>query len=182
MQVTISGKNFDVSDALREYVMDKLTDKKFSGRFDTIVTANVTLSTDKSRHIAEITLFGKGFEMRAEERDSYDMYRSISVVVERLEKQLARARERTLDRSRQVRGDEKPAEPEEEGHVVSHEASGVIIEKVVSYLAEPMSVEEAIKAMSDKNYTFYAFHNSETGRVNVVYATERGFSLIDPRI
>ena len=157
-----------------------MTDK-IGGRFDNIVTANVTLSTDRNRHIVEITLFGKGFEMRAEERECYDMYRSISSVVEKLEKQLGRARERTIDLSRQTR------EGEGEGKAVAEEAAPAAkprdsrIEKVSSYVATPMTVEAAIKVLEEKGHVFYTFLNQENGRINVVYSSERGFSLVDPR-
>ena len=108
MQITVSGKNFDVSDSLRDHVVEKLNKK--IGRFDTVVTANVTMSTDRHRHIVEITLFGKGFEMRAEEHESDEMYRSVNIVVEKLEKQLDKARSKNLALGRKDR--EESAEME----------------------------------------------------------------------
>lgn len=172
MQITISGKNFDVSQALRDHVIEKLNAK--IGRFDTIVTANVTMSTDRNRHIVEVTLFGKDVEMRAEERDSYDMYHSISTVVEKLEKQLGKARSRSIDISRKERDNERTAPmADDDSSPVKH---------VASYMAEPMSVEDAIRILEDKEYQFYAFHNNANGRINVVYATEHGYSLIDPKL
>ncbi|MBQ7501614.1 ribosome-associated translation inhibitor RaiA [bacterium] len=174
MQITVSGKNIDVSTSLRDHVIDKLNSK--IGRFDTVVTANVTLSTDRSRHIAEITLFGKGFEMRAEEHDSYDMYRSINTVVEKLEKQLGKARSKNIEAGRREREEQNEAAfiPVEDDSPIKH---------IETYAAEPMNVENAIKILEDKNYMFYAFNNVDNGRINVVYVLENGgYALVDPRV
>lgn len=174
MQITVSGKNIDVSTSLRDHVIDKLNSK--IGRFDTVVTANVTLSTDRSRHIAEITLFGKGFEMRAEERDSYDMYRSINAAVEKLEKQLGKARSKNIEAGRREREEQNETAfiPVEDDSPIKH---------IEAYTAEPMNVENAIKILEDKNYMFYAFNNVDNGRINVVYTLENGgYALVDPKI
>ncbi|MGM9992921.1 MAG: ribosome hibernation-promoting factor, HPF/YfiA family [Candidatus Bruticola sp.] len=178
MQITVSGKNFEVSSSLREHVVEKL--EKKIGRFDTVVTANVTMSTDRHRRIVEITLFGKGFEMRAEERDYDDMYRSVNCVVEKLEKQLDKARSKNLDVSRKDREEIKEAAPEAEDERGGHKSP---VSHTVSYTAEPMSVEAAISAMGSKGYSFYAFHNIDNGRINVVYiADDGGYGLIDPKM
>ncbi|MGM9998573.1 MAG: ribosome hibernation-promoting factor, HPF/YfiA family [Candidatus Bruticola sp.] len=178
MQITVSGKNFEVSSSLREHVVEKL--EKKIGRFDTVVTANVTMSTDRHRHIVEITLFGKGFEMRAEERECDEMYRSINCVVEKLEKQLDKARSRNLDVSRKDREESKEAAREIDAEPEGRKSP---VDHVVSYTAESMSVEAAISAMCSKGYSFYAFHNRDNGRVNVVYVTgDGGYGLVDPKI
>lgn len=178
MQITVSGKNFDVSNSLREHVIEKL--EKKIGRFDTVVTANVTMSTDRHRHIVEITLFGKGFEMRAEERECDEMYRSINCVVEKLEKQLDKARSKNLDVNRKDREESKEAAEGVE-ETVEHEASP--IKQTTSYTAAPISVEEAIEIMNDRDFRFYAFQNIKTGRINVVYALDgEGYGLVDPKI
>ena len=172
MQITISGKNFDLSSSLQDRVIDKLNKKV--GRFDTIITANVTLSVDRSRQIAEITLFGKGFEMRAEEHDSYDMYASIDSAIEKLEKQLSKARSKNIDAGRKERESEKNEAPMDEVSPIKH---------IDSYMAEPMNVEEAIEYLEKKEYVFYAFHNRDNGRINVVYTLDNGgYGLVDPKI
>ena len=175
MQITVSGKNFDVSNSLRDHVVEKLNKK--IGRFDTVITANVTLSTDRHRHIVEITLFGKGFEMRAEEDNNDDMYRSINAVVEKLEKQLDKARKRTIDISRKEREESKA-----EAEVAQPERSSPV-QQTFSYDAEPLSVEEAISEMQSNGYTFQAFHNKANGRINVVYVLDAGgYGLLDPKL
>ena len=174
MQITVSGKNFDVSDSLRDHVVEKLNKK--IGRFDTVVTANVTMSTDRHRHIVEITLFGKGFEMRAEEHESDEMYRSVNIVVEKLEKQLDKARSKNLALGRKDREESaemEAIEPKQES----------LIKQVTTYAAQPLSVEEAIRELEEKEYSFYAFQNRESGRVNVVYVLDQGgYGLIDAKL
>lgn len=182
MQISVSGKNFDVSDALKEHAQTRLT--KISRYFDHIITANVTLSTERNWHLAEVTVFGKGVDMRGEER-SKDMYHSIDAVVEKLERQIKKAKGKVIDRGRQIPGRVEGAAP------ASGEAAAVKaedrqfqprVETVKSYVAEPMTLEQAIKEMEELGSEFYAFHNDENGRVNVVFKKDRGYGLMDPRI
>ncbi|MCR5660799.1 MAG: ribosome-associated translation inhibitor RaiA [bacterium] len=178
MQITISGKNFDVGNSLKERVQEKLN--KLGNRFDNIVSANVTMSTDRNRHIVEITLFGKNMEFRAEEREMSDMYASINSAVGKLEKQLSRSREKNVDKTRQSR-EAVPAMVEEAPERETDERAVKLVSEK-SYHAEPMSLEEAVKHLEENGYAFYAFHNMENGRINVVYNSERGLALIDPKI
>ena len=115
MQISVSGKNFDVTDALKEYAETRL--RKVSRYFDHIITANVTLSTERNWHIADVTVFGKNVDMRGEER-SKDMYHSIDAVVEKLERQIKKAKGKVQDRGRQPgrEAGPEPAEMEELGH------------------------------------------------------------------
>lgn len=182
MQISVSGKNFDVSDALKEYAQTRLN--KVSRYFDHIITANVTLSTERNWHIAEVTVFGKGVDMRGEER-SKDMYHSIDAVVEKLERQVKKVKGKVIDRTRQV-GREggvaveeaPPATKEGEGG----EKFDPRVESVRSYTAEAMTLEQAIKEMEELGQEFFPFHNDENGRINVVYKMDRGYGLVDPRL
>jgi len=180
MQISVSGKNFDVSDALKEYAQSRLI--KVSRYFDHIITANVTLSTERNWHIADVTVFGKGFEMRGEER-SKDMYHSIDAVVEKLERQIKKQKGKLSDHGRQT--------VREGGSVAVEEAPPATdagkqfkprVDTVKSYAAEAMTLDQAIKEMEELGQEFYAFQNDENGRINVVFKKDRGYGLVDPRI
>ncbi|MBQ7567353.1 ribosome-associated translation inhibitor RaiA [bacterium] len=181
MQITVSGKNIEVSKALREQVEKKLS--KITARYDTLTSAKVTLSVDNRRQIVQMTLFGKGAEYRAES-DSEDMYGSISEAVDKLNKQLAKINEKPMAvRKKDVvsKSGERitvPVEiPAEEAPKADN--SGI---KTVSFIAEALTVAEAVKVLEEKGHTFYTFFNTETERINVVYTTEKGVALIDPKI
>ncbi len=182
MQITVSGKNLNVSDALREHVEKKLS--KLTARFDNIVTANVILSTDNRKKIVEATLNVKGSESIHGTDDSEDMYRSINNVVDKLERQLSKNRQKPLAVA--IKGVSKDGEripapiaaPVEE--VAPKQAPGVV--KTVAYTAEPLTVIEAVKALEEKGHVFYTFFNTENERINVVYTTDRGICLLDPKV
>lgn len=182
MQITVSGKNIDVSDALRKQVEKKLS--KLTARYDTLVSANVTLSVERRNQIVQITVFGKGTEYRAES-DSEDMYRSISEAVDKLDKQLSKSSERPLAiRKKDVVSNDgerlpAPVEAPVAEAPKANEPNGV---KVVSFTAEALTVAEAVKALEEKGHTFYTFFNTENERINVVYMAERGICLIDPKL
>ncbi len=180
MQISVSGKNFDVSDALKEYAETRL--HKISRYFDHIITANVTLSTERNWHIADVTVFGKNVDMRGEER-SKDMYHSIDAVIEKLERQIKKAKGKVQDRGRQV-GREAGAPAGEEAAPAedADKRYDPRVESVQSYAAEAMTLDQAIKEMEELGQDFYAFHNDENGRINVVFKKDRGYGLVDPRL
>ncbi len=180
MQISVSGKNFDVSDALKEYAETRV--HKISRYFDHIITANVTLSTERNWHIADVTVFGKNVDMRGEER-SKDMYHSIDAVIEKLERQIKKAKGKVQDRGRQGSREGGPAVAEEAP--AAEEADKRYqprVEGVQSYEAEAMSLDQAIKEMEELGQDFYPFHNEDNGRINVVFKKDRGYGLMDPRI
>ncbi len=182
MQITVSGKNIDVSDALRKRVENKLS--KLTARYDTLVSANVTLSVERRNQIVQITVFGKGTEYRAES-DSEDMYRSISEAVDKLDKQFAKNSERPLAiRKKDVvsnDGERIPA-PIEAPVAEAPKAGDNNGVKTVSFTAEALTVAEAVKVLEEKGHNFYTFFNTENERINVVYVAEKGICLIDPKL
>lgn len=187
MHITVKGKHFDVTDALNTYASDRLN--KISRYFDSVISADVTLSTERNWHIAEVTVFGNGFDMRGEERTK-DMYNSIDRVIEKLERQLkkkkAKVTKRRPSRSPQA---VPPAEmlmapePEREsGHMDSVDKFAPRVDLVKSYRAYELTIDEAIKQMEAKGHEFFAFLNADNDRINVIYKRKRGYGLVDPRI
>ncbi|MCD6310275.1 MAG: ribosome-associated translation inhibitor RaiA, partial [Candidatus Eremiobacteraeota bacterium] len=71
MQVTVKGKNMDVTEALKEYAEKRLS--KLTKYFDHIISTDVTMSTERNWHIVEVNVFGDGLSIRGEERTG-DMY------------------------------------------------------------------------------------------------------------
>ena len=89
MKINISGKNIAVSDYLRRVVNKKAG--KLERYFKPETEMQVTLSIEKSRHIAEITIVCDGLVLRAEESTG-DMYSSIDVALKKLERQMRKHR------------------------------------------------------------------------------------------
>lgn len=181
MQITIKGKGIDVTEALKSHADQRV--KKMERYSDGVISASVTLTTERNWHIAEVTLFGNGFDMRGEERTK-DMYNSIDRVVEKLERQLKKQREKEYSHRTRTHDDDHVEAPRpNETPAAKKEADpyGPRVEHVHSYVAQQMSLDEAIKEMEQAGYQFYCFLNEDNGRINVVHKTARGYGLVDPR-
>jgi putative sigma-54 modulation protein len=188
LQVTVKGKQIDLTDSLKHYVNEKMS--KIPRYFDHIISAEVCLSLERNWHVAEVNLFGEGFDMRGEEK-SKDMYNSIDRVIEKLERQLKKQKGKVEGR-KSARGPSAPPPPLEEGSEKKGASNGHSmdqaslyaprVEHVHSFYARSLSIEEAIKEMESAGHEFYAFFNEDRRRVNVVFKRKKGYGLLDPRL
>ncbi len=99
MHLSVKGRNLEVTDALRTYAEEKV--QRMGKYLEGIVSGNVVLSVEKHRQIAEVTLRVRDLTVRAEESTD-DLYSSIDLVAEKLERQILRHKERIvahMDRS-----------------------------------------------------------------------------------
>ena len=182
MQIIVKGKNMEVTDALRAHAEKRLS--KISKYFDRVVSTDVTLSTERGWHIVEVTVHANnGHILRGEERTN-DMYTSIDQVIDKLERQVKRTKEKVSRKGRgpgeeaETETEAVPAPPSEpESEFKKFEPH---VELVKTFDASPESVEEAMKGIEADGLDFYVFVNSENGRVNVLYKRPRGYGLIDP--
>lgn len=173
MAITVRGKNIEVTPALKDYVAKRVG--KVTKYFDVLGEITVVLTVEKGRHIVEVTVPVNGMLLRGEEATT-DMYTSIDLVIEKLEKQIEKYRTRLSRRMREgsFRTELIPGTAaEEEIHVV----------KTKRFPVKPMDVEEAIMQMNLINHDFYVFINSESEDVNVVYRRRDGqYGLIEPEV
>lgn len=173
MQISVRGKNVDVTDALRDYVLRKL--KKLDRYFDGAGEGQVTLSVERDQHRVEVTITVNGLLLRGEELSS-DMYASVDLVVDKLERQVDRYRTKISRRVRTASMAAPLTVTEEE----ADDAPKVVRNK--RFPMKPMNVEEAIMQMNLLGHDFYVFSNSDTELVNVVYRRRDGnFGLIEPQ-
>lgn len=175
MKVIISGKNMQVTDALRNSVESKLS--KLDRYFNREVEAQVTLSLEKARQIIEVTIPINGSILRAEEATE-DMYASIDGVVDKLIRQLKKHKtklENRVNKYETIRFENIPA---------FHEADNTIEPKIVKtkrFAIKPMASEEAVLQMELIGHNFFVFTNADTDEVNVVYKRKDGnYGLIEP--
>lgn len=182
MNIAIYGKNIDVTEALKDYARRKVG--KVARYFDDPLQAQVTLSIERDRHIVEVTIpvpFN-GLLIRAEE-ESDDMYASIDLVVDKLERQIRKFKTRLNRKARRLEGTTATAvvEPEtdEEEWVEAAEEPRVVRTK--RFAMKPMTVDEAILQMNLLGHDFFVFSNAATGDVNVLYRRRDGnYGLIEP--
>ncbi len=173
MRYTITGKNIEVTDGLRAAVYEKIGKLERYFSKDTDVT--VTLSVEKGRQKIEVTIPVKGSIIRSEQT-STDMYVSIDLVEEVIERQLKKYKNKIIDKKQSNSAfsdayiQEEMEDPEE-----------VRIIRTKRFAMKPMDPEEACIQMELLGHTFYVFRNSETDEVNVVYKRKDGaYGLIEP--
>ena len=184
MQIIFSSKHVEVSPALKQYAETKLG--KLERFFDHVQEIHVMESMMRNQHIVEVTLKADGTLLRAEER-SPDMYTSIDLVVDKLERQLKRYKDRFITRTRESLGGMKtqeatapPATAELSDEELAEEGTAAIV-RTKRFAVKPMDPEEAALEMEMIGHDFYVFRNSESDEVNVVYRRRDGnYGLIEP--
>lgn len=174
MQYKITGRGIDLTQGLKDAITSKLgkLEKFFSD--DTI--ANVTLTVEKDRQKIEVTIPMKGHVIRAEQV-SGDMYVSIDLVEEVLERQLRRYRTKLIAKDQQATKEFSHEYIEEED--TSDEDIEIVRTK--KFGLKPMFPEDACVQMELLGHNFFVFRNAETDEINVVYK-RRGntYGLIEP--
>jgi len=178
MNISFAFKNFEPSDHLKEYASSRFEKMaKFIG--DTVETdLQINLSVEKFRHQAEVVLFADNLHISAYE-ESEDMYSTIDLVLDKLESQLKRMRERHKERRRA--GTPRAARMDVISFTEESGAREPNIKETDNFEPKPMSIDEAAMQLESLKYEFLVFRNAETSRVNVIYRTKNGdFGLIDP--
>lgn len=183
MLISISGKQIEITDAIRRYAEEKLS--KLERYFDHIHSVEVTASLVRNWHVVEITVHADGVLVRGEEK-SPDMYTSIDQVVEKLERQLKKHKDKLIQRqrepsSRRSAAAARPLETELSAAELEEEGGLGRLVHTKRFAVKPMSPEEACRQMESLGHDFYVFANSETEQVNVVYRRKDGdYGLIEP--
>lgn len=174
MRFIISGKNIEVTEGIRSAVENKLS--KLDKFFVEDTEIFVTLSVERNRQKIEVTIPMKGQVVRAEQ-DSTDMYISIDLVVDIIERQIRRYKTKLMNQK--LSGTEFKKEFFESDEDIQEEDIKIIRSK--KFAIKPMDVEEACVQMELIGHTFFVFRNADTFEVNVVYKRKDGtFGLIEP--
>ncbi|MBQ1688303.1 MAG: ribosome-associated translation inhibitor RaiA [Lachnospiraceae bacterium] len=173
MKYIISGKNIDVTEGLKEAVYEKIG--KLERYFTENTEIHVTFSVEKERQKIEVTIPMKGNIIRAEE-ESTDMYVSIDLVEEIIERQLRRYKNKIIER-KQAGHNLNQAFVEEE----MPDEEEIEIIRTKRFAIKPMDPEEACVQMELLGHDFYVFRNAETDEVNVVYRRKKNsYGWIEP--
>jgi putative sigma-54 modulation protein len=175
MKFQIRGKNIPVTNSLKEYVEKRLG--KLDKYFENNPEAIVTLVIEKDQHRVEVTIPINGLILRGEE-ESIDMYSSIDLVVEKLEKQINKYKTRLSKKVKAV--SIKDIAPGLGGEYTPEEEAPQVL-RTKRFAIKPMPVDEAILQMNLLGHSFFVFSNAETEEVNVVYKRKDGnYGLIEP--
>ncbi len=179
MQITTTFRHMESSEALKSYAEEKLG--RVQKYIDEPIVAQVFLTVEKIRHIAEITLNAKGITIKASE-ETNDMYAALDAVIDKIERQMRRYKERLKAH--------KPASESEERKVkktileaesIEQQQEPVII-RSKTFSIKPMSVEEAVMQMDLLHKDFLVYRDAATEGINVIYRRKDGnYGLIEPQ-
>lgn len=173
MRYTITGRNIEVTPGLRAAIEEKIG--KLDRYFNPDTEVIVTLSVQKDRQKIEVTIPVKGNIIRAEE-SSNDMYVSVDLVEEIIERQMKKYKNKLIDKKQSAQAFSslfinEDYETEDEIQIV----------KTKKFAIKPMDPEEACVQMELLGHSFYVFLNAETDEVNVVYKRKNGtYGQIEP--
>lgn len=175
MRFIITGRNIDVTEGLKSAVEEKLG--KLDRFFALETEVNVTLSVEKERQKIEVTIPVKGNIIRSEQVSS-DMYVSIDLVEEVIERQLKKYKNKIVSKQQNAAAFaqefvDKDYDDEDDVKIIRTKRFGI----------KPMDPEEACVQMELLGHNFYVFFNSETEEVNVVYKRKGNtYGLIEPEL
>jgi putative sigma-54 modulation protein len=171
MKITIKGRNIDVTDALKQYIEKRIS--KFERFLNDLGEAIITVSTEKFTHKIDVLFKVNGHLIQAEGKTE-DLYSAVDQVVEKLEKQVLKYKEKIQTKNKKGNKYSEPLKP-------SAEESSKRIVKYKKFDLRPMSPEEAVDQMELLDKDFFIFVNSFTGHVNLVYRRKDGnYGLIEP--
>ena len=175
MRFIITGRNIDRTEGLKSAVEEKLG--KLDRFFAPETEVNVTLSVEKERQKIEVTIPVKGNIIRSEQVSS-DMYVSIDLVEEVIERQLKKYKNKIVSKQQNAAAFaqefvDKDYDDEDDVKIIRTKRFGI----------KPMDPEEACVQMELLGHNFYVFFNSETEEVNVVYKRKGNtYGLIEPEL
>lgn len=203
MQLNITFRNLSSSDALKEYAQDKV--ERVHKYLDRAGEAHVVLSLERHLHHADITIQSGAWLLRGREK-SEDMYASIDLAMDKIERQLRRYKEKLKTHHGRERVHHRQelmsqllvrydvvAIPDPEAEALQAEPpseapAGPRIIRTNEFLAKPMTVEDAVMQMDLMNNDFLVFTNAASNEMNVVYRRKDGLyglieaSAVPPRI
>ena len=173
MNITISGKNIEITDGLRAAVNEKLS--KLERYFTPDTNVIVTLSVEKERQKIEVTIPVKGKIIRSEQV-SNDMYVSIDLVEEVIERQLRKYKTKIIDKKQAASNFQKTYIDND-----YMENEEIRIVRTKKFDIKPMYPEDACVQMELLGHNFFVFMNADTDQVNVVYKRKGNpYGLIEP--
>ena len=178
MQIQVTFRHVEPSDALRDYATEKIG--KVQKFLDGTMDANITLSVEKLRHDADVVIMANGYKIHSKETTG-DLYSAIDLVSDKLEKQVKRYREKLKKIGRTPRKSDDLGLKMEvfDSETVPDEQMRLI--KTKRLTAKPMDVDEAAMQLDLTEDNFLVFINERSAAMNVIYRRSDGhFGLIEP--
>ena len=172
MKVEITGRHIEITPSIRTHVEKKLG--KFTRILGNDINFHVIVSVEKDRQNVEILLKSRLFEL-AGKGSSNDLYNSVTLAIEKLERQALKQKGKIVEGKRQKareKSDAVQTEADEPAPSAAKRKSVAVREEVLR--KKPMTVEDAVQELEDAEYPFVVFRNSESDEINVLYRNKKG--------
>jgi len=175
MEITVTFRHLQPNDALRSYAEEKAS--RIAKYASNITEVHVILTHEKRRYVAEVTVHVNRAKIAAKEETEDNMYASIDLVMDKIERQVKKYKDKLTDHKEQHRRalhnvfSMSESGSSREGNIVRTETVAI----------ETMSVDRALGRLRDNNEDFFVFKNQDTDKVNVLYRRRNGdIGLIEP--
>jgi putative sigma-54 modulation protein len=178
MQLSVTFRNMDTSEALKNYVQERTS--RLTKYIDKPLETQVTLSVQKFRQTADVIINANGIRIAGQEAHE-DMYAAVDLVMDKIERQVkkykGKIRKHKPSQGRELRWRRETYQPES----FEDDREPVVV-KTENYFIKPMSVDEAAMQMDLSQQEFLVFNNASTQTVNVLYRRKDGnYGLIVPQ-
>lgn len=178
MNITITGKDLQATEAIKDYVAKKLEriEKYFANDLESM-DVNVTIKLEKNAQIAEIYVSVKGDTYKAVTEDK-DLYASIDKDIDILEGQIRKAKTKKEKMQKDSSIKQIAIEGAEIPHVIENE-----VVKTMYYSVKPMSIEDAMLKLQERPTSqFLTFINIDTNKVNVIFKLKdaKNYGIVEP--
>ena len=174
MQISVTFRQIEPSDALKNYVTDRLS--KFKRFLDGPVEAHVVLGLEKFRHLADVTINSNGRIIKGKEENT-DMYAAIDLVMDKIDMQLKKFR----DKQRGAKGDRTARSMAPVAAEVEEAPRPTVRRKQVE--VSPLQVNDAVELLQTGREDLLVFTNVASGGLNILYRRQDGsFVLLEPEL
>lgn len=176
MQVSVTFRNVESSEALKNYALKRLG--KLKKYLDGPVEAHVVLGIEKFRHLADITLTSNSLKIKGKE-ETADMYSAIDLAMDKIEKQVKRLRNKPRRPPLKTMGERRERFAPE----IPAEDLAVPVIRTQQVELKPMDLEEAILQLNRSSEDVFVFSNIQTAALNILYRRSDGsYGLIEPEL
>ena len=174
MELTVTFRHFEANDALRNHAQEKVS--RIEKYISNATEVHVILSLEKRTHIAEVIANVNRAKITAKEVSEDNMYTAIDLVMDKVERQAKKYKDKITSHKDQHRKARQRIFPFESSEIIKQPN----IVKTESIFIKPITVDEAILEMESVNDDFLVFRNLETKKVKVLYRRRDGdFGLIE---
>lgn len=175
MKITITTRRMEITEPLRDYIQNKVS--KLTRFKDNITEAHAILSVEKYRQIAEIYVSGNGFTLSST-AETHDMYSSIDEVIDKLERQTIKLKNRRIDSKR---GGGRGAQQRDRSDESSEDDRQRSVVKVDAFVPKPISIDEAVLMLEETGQDVLMFRDAQSDAINAVFLRSDGsIGFIEP--